>query len=75
MQPGRFYRRKKELTENQLNDLKDAFDAMDRNNDGHIHPQDFPVILRAIGHEPKKNEIKQFLDQVTKEGAGIDFDG
>lgn len=51
---GKFYRRKKELNEDQLNEIQDSFDLFDKDGTGTIDTEDLWVVMRALGCEPKK---------------------
>ena len=51
---GRFYRRKKELREDQLNEIQDSFDLFDKDGTGTIDAEDLWVVMRALGCEPRK---------------------
>ena len=51
---GKFYRRKKELKEDQLNEIQDSFDLFDKDGTGTIDAEDLWVVMRALGCEPKK---------------------
>ena len=71
---GKFYRRKKELTEDQLNEIQDSFDLFTK--EGTIDSEELLVVMRALGCEPKKEDIKKLVGEVDKEGTGqVDFDG
>ena len=73
---GKFFRRKKELREDQLNEIQDSFDLFDRDGAGTISADDLWVVMRALGCEPKKEDIKKLVGEVDKEGTGqVDFDG
>ena len=52
---GKFYRRKKELTEDQLTEIRDSFDLFQKDGtDGveAIDAEELLVVMRALGHEP-----------------------
>ena len=49
---GKFYRRKKELSDDQLNEIRDSFDLFDRDGTGTIGADDLWVVMRALGCEP-----------------------
>jgi len=55
---------------------QDSFDLFDKDGTGVIDTEELWVVLRALGSEPKKAEIKALVGEVDSEGAGqIDFDG
>jgi Ca2+-binding EF-hand superfamily protein len=55
---------------------QDSFELFDKDGTGVIDTEELWVVLRALGSEPKKSEIKALVGEVDKDGAGqIDFDG
>ncbi|XP_076034157.1 uncharacterized protein LOC143020983 [Oratosquilla oratoria] len=59
-----------ELTEEQKSDIKEAFDLFDPNGIGSIDTKELKVSMRALGFEPKKEEIKKMVAEVDKDGTG-----
>lgn len=76
---GKFYRRKKELSEDQLNEIQDSFDLFnrdDKDGPGTIDAEELLVVMRALGHEPRKEDLKKQVAEVDKDNTGqLDFDG
>ncbi|KAG1934558.1 putative calcium-binding protein CML20 [Pimephales promelas] len=65
---------KPELTEEQRQEIKEAFDLFDTDGSGSIDVKELKVAMRALGFEPKKEEIKKMIADIDKEGSGvIDF--
>ncbi|XP_008324868.2 caltractin [Cynoglossus semilaevis] len=63
-----------ELTEEQRQEIKEAFDLFDTDGTGTIDVKELKVAMRALGFEPKKEEIKKMIADIDKEGSGtIDF--
>ena len=63
-----------ELTEEQKTEIRDAFDLFDADGSGTIDVKELKVAMRALGFEPKKEEIKKMISDIQKENAGtIDF--
>ncbi|KAM9795163.1 uncharacterized protein cetn4 [Neosynchiropus ocellatus] len=63
-----------ELTEEQKQEIKEAFDLFDTDGTGSIDVKELKVAMRALGFEPKKEEIKKMTADFDKEGSGsIDF--
>ncbi|NXA32565.1 CETN2 protein, partial [Eudromia elegans] len=56
---------KLELTEDQKQEIREAFDLFDADGTGNID-----VAMRALGFEPKKEEIKKMISDIDKEGTG-----
>ncbi|UJR21332.1 hypothetical protein I4U23_024426 [Adineta vaga] len=63
-----------ELTEEQKTEIREAFDLFDADGSGTIDVKVLKVAMRALGFEPKKEEIKKMISDIQKENAGtIDF--
>lgn len=62
------------MTEDQKQEIREAFDLFDADGSGTIDVKELKVAMRALGFEPKKEEIKKMIADIDKEGAGtIDF--
>ena len=78
---GKFYRRKKELSDDQLNEIQDSFDLFqkddkDSGGEARIDAEDLLVVMRALGHEPNMIELKKMVTEVDRDNTGqLDFDG
>ena len=67
-------KRRTELTEEQKQEIKEAFDLFDTDGSGTIDAKELKVAMRALGFEPKKEEIRKMIQDVDKDGSGvIDF--
>eukprot|EP01137_Pigoraptor_chileana_P028561 Opistho-2@999 len=65
---------KPELTEEQKQEIREAFDLFDTDGSGTIDAKELKVAMRALGFEPKKEEIKKMIADIDKDGTGtIDF--
>lgn len=63
-----------ELTEPQRAEIRQAFDLFDNDGQGVIGPDALKVVLRALGLEPGKEEVKAMIAKVDTTGSGrIDF--
>jgi len=60
-----------ELSEEQKQEIKEAFDLFDTEGAGYIDAKELKVAMRALGFEPKKEEIKKMISDVDKEGRGV----
>lgn len=58
---------RQELTEKQKKDIKQAFDLFDADGSGVIDIKELKVALRALGFEPKKDEIKKLISEINTE--------
>ena len=61
---------KVDLTEEQKADVKEAFSLFDTQASGVIDSKDLKVAMRALGFEPRKEEIKKMVAEVDKDGTG-----
>eukprot|EP01016_Furgasonia_blochmanni_P008111 TRINITY_DN13256_c0_g1_i3.p2 TRINITY_DN13256_c0_g1~~TRINITY_DN13256_c0_g1_i3.p2 ORF type:complete len:167 (-),score=90.22 TRINITY_DN13256_c0_g1_i3:11-511(-) len=60
-----------ELTEEQRQEIKEAFDLFDTEGSGVIDAKELKVAMRALGFEPKKEEVKRMIAEIDKEGKGV----
>lgn len=58
------------MTDEQKNDIKEAFDLFDTNGAGVIDIKELKVAIRALGFEPKKEEIKKMIADIDKDCTG-----
>lgn len=67
-------RARQELSEEQKQEIKEAFDLFDTDGSGTIDAKELKVAMRALGFEPKKEEIKKMIADADKgQGGVIDF--
>mmetsp|Transcript_32637 Transcript_32637/g.24103 ORF Transcript_32637/g.24103 Transcript_32637/m.24103 type:complete len:166 (+) Transcript_32637:20-517(+) len=67
-------KKRTELTEEQKQEIKEAFDLFDTDGSGTIDAKELKVAMRALGFEPKKEEIRKMIADADKNGSGvIDF--
>ncbi|XP_056136530.1 uncharacterized protein cetn4 [Lampris incognitus] len=59
-----------ELTEEQKQEIREAFDLFDTECTGTLDVKELKVAMRALGFEPKKEEIKKMIADVDTEGSG-----
>lgn len=65
---------RRDLTEEQRQEIKEAFDLFDTDGSGRIDAKELKVAMRALGFEPKKEEIKKIIQEIDKDGSGqIEF--
>ena len=62
---------RQELTEEQKQEIKEAFDLFDTEGTGYIDVKELKVAMRALGFEPKKEEVKKMIAEVDREGKGV----
>ena len=62
------------LTEEQKQEIKEAFDLFDTDGSGKIDAKELKVAMKALGFETKKEEIRKIISDIDKEGSGqIDY--
>merc|ERR1712072_1603254 len=54
-------KKQKELTEEQKQEIKEAFDLFDTDSSGNIDAKELKVAMRALGFEPKNEEILKMM--------------
>merc|ERR1712141_800084 len=57
-------------TEEQKQEIREAFDLFDADGSCTIDAKELKVAMRALGFEPKKEEIKKMIAEIDKEGTG-----
>nr|XP_060634956.1 uncharacterized protein LOC132776873 [Anolis sagrei ordinatus] len=62
---------KHELSEDQKQEVKEAFDLFDTEGNGTIDIKELKVAIRALGFEPKKEEIRKMIAELGKEGSSV----
>ncbi|KAI8913836.1 hypothetical protein DFJ77DRAFT_50672 [Powellomyces hirtus] len=63
-----------DLTPDQKQEIREAFDLFDTDGSGTIDTKELKVAMRALGFEPKKEELKKMIAEVDRSGSGvIDF--
>ena len=63
-------KKKLELTEEQKQEIKEAFDLFDTEGSGSIDAKELKVAMRALGFEPKKEELRKLIQDADREGTG-----
>ena len=66
------------LSEEQIDELREAFLLFDRSGDGKINIKEMQVIMRSIGQNPSEEEIIEIMTEVdptAAESKQTDFDG
>ncbi|KAK1933510.1 EF hand domain containing protein [Babesia divergens] len=63
-------RKRKELSEEQIGEIKDAFAIFDTNKTGRIEVKEFKMVLKALGFDPSTDEMYSIMSAVDKEGYG-----
>ncbi|KAI4299321.1 hypothetical protein L6164_032790 [Bauhinia variegata] len=62
------------LTQQKLQEIKEAFELFDLDNSGTIDAKELNVAMRALGFEMTEEQIDQMIAEVDKDGSGgIEF--
>jgi Ca2+-binding EF-hand superfamily protein len=56
-----------ELTDEQRQDLAEAFNLLDAEGGHTINAKDLKVALRALGYEPQKDKVKKIISEIDKD--------
>uniref|UniRef100_A0A7S4Q1H4 EF-hand domain-containing protein n=1 Tax=Alexandrium monilatum TaxID=311494 RepID=A0A7S4Q1H4_9DINO len=68
-------KKQKELTQQQKNEIKAAFDLFDTDGSGDIDAKELHVAMRTLGFEASKDEIEKMIADVDDDGSGeIEFE-
>lgn len=63
----------RELTSDQQQEVREAFDLFDTDGVGTIDIKELKVAMRALGFEPRKDEIRQLVTSVTHDAGSAGF--
>lgn len=58
------------ITEEQLDELKEAFAVYDMNRDGSITTRELGTVMRQLGQNPTEAEILEMIKEVDKKYSG-----
>ncbi|KAL0218214.1 hypothetical protein RCL1_009062 [Eukaryota sp. TZLM3-RCL] len=62
--------RRAEITEEQKNEIREAFDLFDTEKRGAIGYHELKVAMRALGFDVKKPEVLQIIEEYDRDGSG-----
>jgi len=62
---------KNEFTEEQKQEIKEAFELYDQEGNGVIDAKELRIAMRALGFEPKKEEVRKIMADIDKYGDGF----
>eukprot|EP00936_MAST-01D_sp_MAST-1D-sp1_P001369 g1369.t1 len=64
-----------QLTDEQINEFKEAFDVFDEDGGGTISADELGHVLRMLGQDPSEGDLQAIVAEVDTDGSGeIDFD-
>ena len=62
------------LSENQLEEFRECFNAFDKDGGGSIDSQELEALMKSLGQEPTAVELQKMVDLADADGSGdIDF--
>ena len=65
----------KDLSRQQLKELREAFRLFDKNNEGKIGVEELGEVMKTMGLDPSKEELQDIIDNADKNGnRKLDFD-
>jgi centrin-1 len=64
-------RKAREISEDQKQEIREAFDLFDTDGSGAIDAKELKVAMRALGFEPKKEEVIKMINEVDTDGSGL----
>ncbi len=68
--PGKSSKNKRQISAEQKDEIKEAFDLFDTDGKGKINAKELKVAMRALGFEPNKQEIKSYIIDFDRDGSG-----
>ena len=67
-------RREKGLSQEQIEEIREAFNLFDTDQSGSIDYRELKAAMRALGFEVKKEELKKMITDIDADGSGqIEF--
>jgi Ca2+-binding EF-hand superfamily protein len=57
-----------QLTEQQISELREAFQLFDKDGDGHVTPKELLIVLQTLGQQPTIETVQSMIDEVDKDG-------
>ncbi|KAJ3933046.1 MAG: calmodulin-like protein [Lentinula lateritia] len=64
-----------QLSEEQINEFKEAFSLFDKDGDGTITTLELGTVMRSLGQNPTDAELQDMINEVDVDGDGtINFD-
>ncbi|OWF56441.1 Calmodulin [Mizuhopecten yessoensis] len=64
-----------ELTEQQLQECREAFELFDKDGDGTVTTEELATVMRTMGQNPTDAAVEEMIREVDKDGNGsVDFE-
>jgi len=62
------------LTNEEIAEFREAFELFDKDNSGSVSAEELGAVMKALGHTPSEQELKDMINEVDLDGNGeIDF--
>lgn len=58
------------LTQDQVEEIREAFRLFDTDDSGKIDADELKVAMRAMGFEPKRDEVRKMIQESDRDGTG-----
>ena len=63
------------LTEQQIAELREAFQLFDKDGDGHVTPKELMIVLQSLGQNPTAEMVNEMIEEVDTDNNGeIEFE-
>lgn len=63
------------LTEQQIAELREAFQLFDKDGDGHVTPKELMIVLQSLGQNPTIDMVDEMINEVDTDNNGeIEFE-
>ena len=59
------------LTDDQLEEYRDAFDLFDRDGNGKVSSDELGPLMRSLGANPKDDHLQELINEVDYDGDGV----
>ena len=61
----------KKLTEEQIAEIKETFSLYDKNGDGTITARELGTVMRAMGQNPSRSELRNMISVMDRDRNGV----
>ena len=56
------------LSEQQIDDFREAFQLFDKDGDGHVTAHELGIVFKTLGQSPTMDELKEIIKEVDTDG-------
>jgi len=61
------------LSEEQIQEFKEAFSLFDRDGDGNITVTELGTVMKSLGQNPTENELRDMIGEVDSNGESLSY--